>query len=916
MAEAGEGEKKMSERQPHRARDSVSEKISRVRESRSRKENLRDVLSMVGKMREAGGGMPTPEEMGGEAAEPFGAGFRNDLIRRWHLLDEPDSEKTAKVQERIDRFLESNDPYQILSARKEHDEFINTLTFKQKEQFEKVIDQEQKDLMLAKVSVIERNAKSLIGKFAAEDVLRGDEDRDEDALTNRELEARVKDIRDRAVYELGAIRSRWHSVEQAQALIISTARSKLDYKGEEGLRAWIAFEEIRKIQEAAQIHERFQVKTDPIENIQTAEEVMRFFEQSKSPETFRIASQQLTELQQVVVNSNDTRVSEEMKTRFRKRTEAFITVNTLIFASISNEGNPTALHKIALEQFNDETWEYYFSRFTPDSLKDKEGNLYLKGENGKPVEVNIVGEALNVFAEQYMEDRYRMNIIERFSEDGIKPGKLSEVEKETLIQLLTSMKENKDLLINPSFKTILDKLDLSNLEKSVQDIDTIWSDNNGQLIAIRGWYERNTLLGADRYEDISTGEDDNKRNISILRKDKWQERVITEKLRERLLKLGVREERVTKLMGSVIDFNERLFLMGSEKENQEKFEENIGDFELLSAIKRNGYELAKLFYSDSLDRIRVFGVNEKTEEFGHENSIFGEDTPYLARVISHLMDFAIAEKQGDERVNRLVMKLLDDNSGSILLPQNLTAVRVLFQRNGMLLDKEIQEHMDNKYKAVIKKDKITQTMDVNGFVISDFLRTGLNPNRDKEKPGTKEEVEDERIREKITEIKWGDFSKEMKSFEVHDMYDDRQKAFKWYMEKFRIWTLHPTDKELFSMLEEYYSMRNPRRHPGTEQYLEMYWYVGQHWKDWFGYRDNLTDAHFEAYIQRAQEHSWIDEKRADRLRNSKLGREPFRAAKQFGIFGGASIKETLLRPGWWSGNVIEFFKALMAYLSK
>ncbi|MBI4037504.1 hypothetical protein HY382_00485 [Candidatus Curtissbacteria bacterium] len=923
MAEDGEGEKKMPERQLRRARESVAEKVSRVRRRRESGSsggsgNTRDLLELLRRMRESGGSMPRSDEMSEQNIEPLGSDFRNDLIRRWHLLDQPDSPTAARVQERIEKFLESGDPYKILSARKEYDEFINTLTTKQKTEFERVVSQEQKGLMLAKVSVIEKNAKGLIGKLAAKDVLKSDEDLDKGALTNKELEARVKDIRDRAVYELGAIRSRWHSIEQAQALIISTAKSKLDYKGEEGLRAWIAFEEIRKIQEAAQIHERFQVKTDPIENIRTAEEVMRFFEQSKSPETFRVASQQLTELQQVVVNSQDSRISETMKEEFRKRSEAFITVNTLIYSSNSNEGNPTALHKIALEQFNDETWKYYFSRFTPDTLRDKEGEQYLVNEKGDQVEINIVGEALNVFAEQYLEDRFRMNIIESFSNGDFRHS--SAVEAETLRELLGAVRMdekmmaeitlaiNRDTKLSDEQKELivssLAGLDTNNIEDSLSILNNIWKCNEAKTVVIRSWLAKNTLIGADGYEEITVGEGENMRRISVLRKDKWQEKVITEKLRDRLRSLGVSDERITKLMGTVSGFEERLKLIGSGKEDQENFEGQIGDFELLSAIKRNGYELAKLYYSDTLDRIRIYDNGK------HINTVFGEDTPYVARVVSHLMDFAVSEKQGDERVNGLIMNLLNDKSGTILLPQNLTAVRILFQKGNILLgDTELKKYLDKAITDRLSTSKAESPLDVNAAVFYKFLSKGLDPTR------TKGKGKDAML-EKITEVKWGEASDDMKSFEWHDMYDDRQKAFKWYMEKFRMWTLHPTEKEFFSMVGEYYSMRNVRRHPGAELYLEMMYDVGHHLKDWFGYKENLPDATYEAYIQRFREESWINETRANSLRNRVLGSEPSRSTRQLKSLSWDSLRKTLGSPGWWFNSLIDLLRLIFQYNAK
>ena len=190
-----------------------------------------------------------------------------------------------------------------------------------------------------------------------------------------------------------------------------------------------------------------------------------------------------------------------------------------------------------------------------------------------------------------------------------------------------------------------------------------------------------------------------------------------------------------------------------------------------------------------------------------------------------------------------------------------------------------------------------------GFIWVNQLKEGIDPNNPND------------INLELARIDWQDVSKDIEAYPVHDMLFDRQGVWKWYLNEVRPWLNKPFPAEFLAMMEKYYSFRNVRRHPGAEFFLELQWKLGQHWKDWYGYEENITSADMEKFTHRMEELNLISRERGKRLMDKLLGSPVSRGARQLGQLDAESARQTVGSPGWWLGSAWDGLWTLMKYIA-
>ena len=806
-----------------------------------------------------------PGYWGHQAQDPLeNQSFRELILQRWDNLGQP----LPAVDAEIARRVHSDDPRWIESAARDFEEISSSVAGDPQ--------------LLGELNLVLPPAvrQEIVD---AKEAMRDKYEILMDDLNEAAQRAQLGDIDRVARSEVAALRSGWHSSEDAIQNLLGHAGSHRDVRGYEGLRIWYTFRQIEMLLGAQDIFEKTQVQPDPIANIQAAEEVMRFFERRRTPETFGLARERLVQLQQAVELSTDPRVTAQIKEAFKKRVESFEAVNTLIITMNTTEGDPEQLLNVARKLFTNETYYYYYDRFNPEELRDSDGNRYLVGVNGNPIDLNILGEDQNANVYQLLVDRFRHNKIQEMMRRQLNPNSLDEDER-WIIRRILNLPAN---------------FNLANLTNAqINNLENLWRDERylgPKWNAVADWSKETTLLGVDGY-DFTTGR-------PMLRLELWQEIVTQRYLRRRLLARGVDPDRVNAMLGTLQNPNQDYDPVNNPVTG--------GDYELIQALKRNGYDLAKFVFQDTVDRFEFL-----TRDGEHTSTIFGEETPYLAHVVSHFMDFALSEFQGDPRVNDVVFRKFReqwDRFGGphssvegFLLPQNLTAFRLLAQMGdtptaGVILPQNLRNHLEARISAEMNARGVSRR-EVDGYIYAQELFRGIDP-------------DNPTVIDEFANIDWANNSRFMKSYDLSDMLDDRTNTYKWFMGKFREWLLHPTDKEFFESMQGYYSWRNPRRHPGTADLLEIEWGVGQHWKEWFGYKEDITNSVMEGFIQQAEELNLVDRGRGENLKRSLLGREPVRSARQLAAFGRRSLRETVFSPGWWAGGIFDFFKTLFSYLT-
>ena len=235
-----------------------------------------------------------------------------------------------------------------------------------------------------------------------------------------------------------------------------------------------------------------------------------------------------------------------------------------------------------------------------------------------------------------------------------------------------------------------------------------------------------------------------------------------------------------------------------------------------------------------------------------------------------------------------------------MLPQNMSLVRI------MGIDGVMPEFMTQGLEARIEALARGQGVDrkeVEGLLRAEELFKGFDPNA---APGTQLE---------IFNINWVAAAPHMKSFELGDLFDDRAGALRWFNEELKALKFKPYDEEVFwAAIEKYFSMRHIRKRQATDFFLEFYYEVGKHWKDWFDIKENLTEPQMEKMVQIAVGKNMIDKKRGEKVKTRLLGNKVVRPIKQTAYFAYKSAIE-FIKPGYIAGSILDFFKTLFGYLT-
>lgn len=834
-----------------------------------------DTLPDVLNFRPIDWGYQDPNRQGNE---PYGTfvsemEFRDLVLEKWDSLGQQLNAQQLQRNQEIDtdilRRIQSNDPVWVLDAYldlRQIREEIHTDPAKLAELNQVLSPQIQQDLEAAK--------NNLDAQFSA--------------ILQTAGEAGVSDIKTAAGQELAMLtEGNWQNIENSIERIRKIAATKKEIPGREGLRAWYAMVQVEQLHDAYSIYKRTEVQVDPLENLRASEEVMRFFEKSRTRETFGLAQQRLVRMLQAVEKSSDRRVTPEIKTRFRERFNSFEYMNQLLIDMEETEGDPEAMWKVA-KAFKDETWLYFYDRFVAEEIKDIKGNRYLVDANGNSLNINLLSEAENAVAYQYLVDRWRINRIQdMMRQDLWNPAFVNNPDSQWLMRAILAQ-NGVNLPQNFNFAN------LTNNQRQL--IDHFWSDqtaagNDVKVKLINRWYVERTFMGASGYDTHGRS-----------RKEIWLDNITQWHLRRRLVDAGVAQDKIDALLGTLANPN-----LPFDPDTNPVLLDRAGDYELMSAVRRNAYDLAKFKLADTLDGVKIYQKDGK-----YLIPAWGKDTPYFARAVTDFAHWCKQEGQGDERVVDELIKLLDENwsgadinnnwaeSGQILA-QNATGFRffgmkdeasdrlVIVDENGQLA-----AHIKTLIDQKAPQGGIDKRWDVDSFIWVNQLREGIDPNNPND------------INLELTRINWQEVSKGIESYPVHDMLFDRQSALKWYMGDFRTWMNNPFPTEFVAMMQKYYSFRNVRRHPGAELFLELQWKIGQHWKDWYGYDENLTIAEFERYVEGMKKLNLIDDKRAERLMAKLFGSKTSLNVKEAMQLVGEGSKQTIRSPGWWGGTAVKF----------
>ena len=652
-------------------------------------------------------------------------------------------------------------------------------------------------------------------------------------------------------------------------------------RGLEGLRNWYAIKLADDIRNAHEIIQRGEVKANPFENIKSAEEIMRFFEKSRSVEGFNIAGDRLTRLLDAVENSTDPYLTEEDKIELRKHIEAFQVISPIFITMYRQEGDPDAMAK-AVNPLDNDTWFYWFDRFS--KVRDKDGNPYLQvvDKNGDPVKVNknpvilhMLAEAVAAFRARYQADNHRKKqVVEMTKRDlNINSGNADEqwIVKEIL----------KDKGIHPDLQQNqpLPHLNFLQMGKARGELRRVWNDKDGEDAkrrVVQSWYTEQTLIGVDGFAPGSSKELRDEREDDLMRTT----------FRDRLITKGVPQARVDAL---------------------------LADYELSQAVKSNAANFVRYTLSSTLDRLRVYSQEDDRDEKGGKRiitSLFAEETPFFQREVDQATDFFLSEGHGDKNVNKLIRKAVDDRWRGWLLATNQLIYREISQlKDKELLPGDMEKRIDGLIEAELKRVRASyglpnlQRQEVDAYVIVDMIDRfdPANPND----PTTID----------LSTIDFAEASKELDSYTFNDNANDRLQTVKWLRGKFKAFTFQPFDTQLFEMLDEYYSTRHIRKRQAMDFFLDILFKAGKHYKEWLDYRENMTNVKMESIIQTAIEHNVLDKTRAEKKKNELLGSQPGRLTKQSATLLYEGLKD-FLRPGSISGALWDFFKTLFAYLSQ
>lgn len=715
-----------------------------------------------------------------------------------------------------------------------------------------------------------------------------------DQLTPEGRLAMIRDIDDEGERAASSLQYGYFSPEDVANFLLAQiedpARSALypEQPGYEGLRKWYAVKKAEQVRTTHEINRRSRVSVDPVENIKSSYETMKFFEKSRSIEGFDLARQRLSLLLDAVENSRDTRVDQATKKRLRAHIEAFERITPLFIVMYRDEGEPERMQQV-MGNIEDMTFFDFYDRFT--TVRDSDESPYLLDRQGRMIymdleghhffkevdlagnetfydqanrvvavdatklsPLNLLSEAENSFIFQYMTERFRMNKVQEMTRRDLDINS-GNADEQWIIKKILGLPQH----------LALPHLTLA----QINQLRDAWNDTalTGQKVnVVKAWYNEITLIGVDDFEGVQE------------RRDVREEEVVQSVLRRRLEDKGVDPSRI-----------DALFL----------------DQELLPAIKSIAANMTRFKLSSSLDRLRVYDKHGEMI-----NSVFGEETPFFARETDNMPDFFLSEVHGDARVNRVIRNLLNRKCRSFMLPSNQIIYRVL--SNAMskdLLSGDMNAKITREIKAETDR---TGTPDdrkpeVDGYVTMDMIFEGFEENP----TGSRNPNE-----LRLFDINWAESSKAIDHYLLNDNANDRTQTVRWLRNEFKAFNFKPySEGAFFEMMTRYYSTRHLRKKQAAEIFLEAFWEVGHHWKDWYFLKDNIANSQMESIINNNIGENMLDHARAEKLKGKLIGKPVTRIIKQSGEFLFASAQE-LMKPGYIFGSLLDFFKTLAVYLGQ
>lgn len=841
--------------------------------------------------------------------------FRNLLILKHRLVHEEvplNDPRIAEYDRQINELRVSNDPLDAYYVSKDTKDFIDRIPKDKAGQLETVTERNRKLRETADLVLIPTAREEISIKWEEIDKVFQDltkEVGNEKAIFGR-LDTVVEGELGRLTYG-GSLSDSTTRIEEA-ARRISGNEYQFDPPGFERIISWYAVKQIENLEVAYREERRSRISAKPEENIAAAYDRMQFAEKSGTREAFGDATRHLQDFLKVIESSRY--VEEKDKAELREHIDAFDRLTRVFIYLRESGGDPHTMTE-AIKNIKNKTFYWFYHRYNRERIRNEKGEDYLfivnkKGEKveGKDGRLNVLSEAENVLIEKYFRDRFRMNFVEKLTKETSLTGSnldkghaVLSMDKKWLEVYAYILKEKskdpnqkdkksgRDIYNDDQKKEInrangveIDALTEETLEKEFElikdktaEINSAWNGkDNKKFEAVQKWYQQQTLIGA--------GDDINKEQGRELRIRKEND-FIEKGLRERLTVKGVRGEAIDEL---------------------------LRDRQLVDSIARGAGNLVTFKFS-ALDRMRVYRKDTKERTM----TIKGQNTPYFMWQKDHPLDYFMTERHGDERVLRTSMNAIDREwsvadrkspveDGGFMLPQMMAMIRLVGQ-DGILEKNKggLKDTIDNlRNKAA--KDHGKAPSEYEAIAAAHVLFNGYD-----DKSG-----DADKITRDFFYIDWAEKSDFLIKDELLvDNASDSESAAKFYNGVFKKFLFRPYEKDLMEMLAEYYSSRHVRKRPGMEFFLEVYWDVGHHWKDWLGYKENITMASMEFTIQKAIEENYIDEERAKDLEGKLMGV----GITKFGRQMGELINE--IRKGYMTWGTawdafVDFWKTLLQYL--
>lgn len=708
----------------------------------------------------------------------------------------------------------------------------------------------------------------------------------------------------------------------------------------EGYRRWFAYQEYKKLEMADEIHSRTEVQESSEENIKAMELAKRFFERSGSIDVFRAAIGRLDELMRAIEESDD--VDPEQKRKLERSYIGWKDFTPVLLLMEETMGNPGQISEAAAK-LDKQSIHDYFDRDTNltdrdgkaflvdaqgrkiftdqlnrvyflvgentetdfnvpqtysyrDSLGAEQqlelvGNNYVRRERGKVERItlnqlNLRSVAINVFDETYEEDRIRDNIVQELTKrelklrpsaadirKNIENGGVDVREDERwIIRRALGVDDQTSDMYTPNFDfASMDVTLRGRVNAKLREINEWWGRDKGKTNKlVEQWRALKTYVGVKGFYGSDYTETDLAtfgKNRKAMREDEIMRVAVPERLR----RLGVSDERMNTLYGL--------------KPDRIRDEELPDNFDLLESTKWSASNFSRYTHADSLDRLRVYNRDGE-----HVDTIFGKDTPYLARQVTHPMDFWLNEGHGDIDSNKIIVDEFNKDTRSFM-NANLERLVKTVKLAKEYLPEDVQREIDREVDAEVAAKNLNSKTEAEDYVIADMLYKG---------------------RIKTSNINWIQASQEFTVDEVGDFEKDRADAEE-NLKKVKDYSLQPFLDELESMFETHWSRRHVRRHRQAKVWVRIHKKIGETlWQDKFQREDGISNSEMSDTISFFQAHNYIDPKSAEEERIELLGNTMQRFWRQAGEFSGKGARlmfDVRKHPGWAIGKFWDFIKS-------